>query len=328
MDTFVIGLSQLVIDIRILPRKKEKKRAEEEGFEEGVQIILKGPHTELLKECPIHSIQLSGPCYIPIKLLNEKGVPSKFLGAVGSDRAEIIKEKFFIAKIPFALELRRDVENYKRYIFSMNRSVYAPIVIDDFFFVTESFIDKNLQTINNAKIIMYSNYSVMYSSDISEYLLNKLSHNVLLALHLENEKLVDQENICLHKFYKRANIIFGNHKEIKELYYLLHKTTSDNIEQLVKRLSSNNKMVFCTNGPNPVICAENENLHIHKIEEIKSTEIDTFGAGDAFIAGVFYGMYKEKDFDGCINEGVNTARDWILSKPKDVEEVSDMSMYN
>lgn len=35
----------------------------------------------------------------------------------------------------------------------------------------------------------------MYSSNISEYLLDKLNPNILLTLHLENEKLVDQENL-------------------------------------------------------------------------------------------------------------------------------------
>ena len=74
----------------------------------------------------------------------------------------------------------------------------------------------------------------MYSSNISEYLLDKLNPNILLTLHLENEKLVDQENFCLHKFYNRTNIILGNHNEIKEHYYLLHKTIPNNIQQVLK----------------------------------------------------------------------------------------------
>ncbi len=84
--------------------------------------------------------------------------------------------------------------------------------------------------------------------------------------------------------------------------------------------------IFITDGSNPVVYNDHGEI---KTLEIESTEvINPNGAGDAFSAGLIYGIIKKHNIDDCVKFASKIAKRTVESIHTVIQKVSEINMVN
>ena len=111
------------------------------------------------------------------------------------------------------------------------------------------------------------------------------------------------------------DILFGNESEALT-FSQEQKFGTENIKEigsklvkLAKENSNRPRVVVLTQGHDPVLLFEGDNIREFPIVELKESEIvDTNGAGDAFVGGFLSQLIQGKEYDNCIRCGVAAAK--------------------
>jgi sugar/nucleoside kinase (ribokinase family) len=132
-------------------------------------------------------------------------------------------------------------------------------------------------------------------------------HNKLIIVGVSEPKMAN-----LPKNLKDVFLLICNQKEARALFDQTNLTDNQLIESL-KSLGI--KHVILTNGIQPIIYIGEDKVIYHNINHLVPNEmIDTTGAGDAFSAGVIFGLIHDKSILEALNDGVANASLVIKSK--------------
>jgi fructose-1-phosphate kinase PfkB-like protein len=93
-------------------------------------------------------------------------------------------------------------------------------------------------------------------------------------------------------------VLHNNILEIEQSLEISLRTENEKLNFMNDLYSNGIKQSFITNGKDDIY-ASNFDYH-YKAENLKIEEVDSTGSGDSFLAGIVYGLYKDKTFEESI----------------------------
>lgn len=160
------------------------------------------------------------------------------------------------------------------------------------------FKSKLEKMMHNCSIVIFA------GSSPSEAASEIFPFGIKIANEHDKISIVDTYGTGLQQCIDEApTVIHNNLDEINKSLGIELKTETDKIDFLNYLYSKNVKLAFLTDGPNPVYASKYD--FIYKIEFPKVNEIDSTGSGDAFVAGIAYGLEKNLVFDDFVMHAVS-----------------------
>jgi len=152
------------------------------------------------------------------------------------------------------------------------------------------FKTKLIKMIQNCKIVIFSG-SVPNKEAASIF-----TYGIELANELDKISILDTYGEHLQSCISATpTILHNNTHEIESSLNIKLNTQQSKINFLKKLYAQGIKLSFITNGAKPTLASKFD--FIYKIESPKTIEIDATGSGDAFVAGIAYGIEKALVFD-------------------------------
>ncbi len=160
----------------------------------------------------------------------------------------------------------------------------------------KDFADKLEKMIMNCSIVVFSGSSPCKETDFI------FPYGIELANKYDKISVLDTYGDHLESCINSApTVIHNNANELAQSLNLKFDTEADYINTLNYLYSKGIKLAFITNGKNPIY-ASKFNFH-YKINPPDINEVDPTGSGDAFVAGVVYGLEKDLVFDEFVKIG-------------------------
>ncbi len=152
------------------------------------------------------------------------------------------------------------------------------------------FKTKLIKMIQNCKIVVFS------GSIPNKEASSIITYGIELANELDKISILDTYGDHLQNCIDASpTILHNNTHEIETSLNIKLKTQQSKIDFLKSLYSKGVKLAFITNGGKPTFASKFD--FIYKIELPKINEIDATGSGDAFVAGIAYGIEKALVFD-------------------------------
>ena len=254
--------------------------------------------------------------------LSIKNVALIFLGGNNGKmlRKILIDENVDFASIPSKCETRAAtiaIEKTKKRI----TSLFEPSSE-----LTENEINefktKLIKMIQNCGIVVFS------GSVPNKKAASIITYGIELAKELDKISILDTYGNHLQDCINAGPSVL--HNNVDELEKSLQINLSSEVKKVkfLKELYEKGiKLAFITNGAKPTYASKFD--FVYKIQSPKIDEIDSTGSGDAFIAGITYGLEKSLVFDQFVKVAsalgsVNAARwDVCNAKLEDFENIVD-----
>ncbi|MCF6270629.1 MAG: PfkB family carbohydrate kinase [Melioribacteraceae bacterium] len=152
------------------------------------------------------------------------------------------------------------------------------------------FKTKLIKMIQNCKIVVFSG-SIPNKESASI-----ITYGIELANELDKISILDTYGDHLQSCIDASpTILHNNIHEIESSLNIKLKTQQSKIDFLKRLYPKGVKLAFITDGWKPTFASKFD--FIYKIESKKIDEIDATGSGDAFVAGIAYGLEKALVFD-------------------------------
>lgn len=152
------------------------------------------------------------------------------------------------------------------------------------------FKSKLEKMIQNCSAVVFSGSSPSETTDdifaFGIELANKLDKVTVLDTYGKHlQKCIDAQPMVIH----------NNISEIEKSLGLSLRSEKEKIEFIHYLYSKNVKLIYLTDGANPVYAAKFD--FIYKVLSPKINVADATGSGDAFVAGIVYGLEEAEVFD-------------------------------
>lgn len=152
------------------------------------------------------------------------------------------------------------------------------------------FKTKLIKMIQNCKIVVFS------GSVPNKEAASIITYGIELANELDKVSILDTYGDHLQSCINATpTILHNNAQEIESSFNIKLKTQQSKINFLKKLYAQGIRLSFITDGAKPILASKFD--FIYKIESHKINEIDATGSGDAFVAGIAYGVEKAMVFD-------------------------------
>lgn len=148
--------------------------------------------------------------------------------------------------------------------------------------------------------MIYNSSIVIFSGSIpSKQCEDIIPFGIELAHHHDKISIIDTYGAHLQKCINMSpTIIHNNIQEIESSLNIKLKNEKDKLNYLDYLYSKGIKLSFITDGANPAYASKFD-FH-YKIENPEIEEVDPTGSGDAFMAGIIYGLEKSFVFDDFV----------------------------
>jgi len=144
--------------------------------------------------------------------------------------------------------------------------------------------------IQNCKIVVFS------GSVPNKEAASIITYGIELANELEKISILDTYGEHLQSCINAApTVVHNNTQEIESSLKIELKTQQSKIKFLKNLYGNGIKLAFITDGWKPTFASKFD--FIYKIKSPKISEIDATGSGDAFVAGIVYGLEKALVFN-------------------------------
>jgi len=184
------------------------------------------------------------------------------------------------------------------------------------------FKTKLKKMIQNCKIVVFS------GSIPNEEAASIITYGIKLAHEFDKISILDTYGEHLQSCIDAApTIIHNNSDEIESSLNIDLKTQQSKISFLKKLYAQGIKLSFITDGSKPTFASKFD--FIYKIKSPKINEIDPTGSGDAFVAGIAYGLERALVFDEFVKIasalGSINAASWNVctTKLEEIENIVD-----
>ena len=152
------------------------------------------------------------------------------------------------------------------------------------------FKNKLEKMIQNCSIVVFSGSSPCRATD------DIFLYGIQLANKHDKISVLDTYGSHLRNCIDASpTVIHNNIYEVEKSLGISLKEENEKLDYLAKLYSRNIKLMFLTDGPNPVYAAKFD--FIYKITPPKVDALDATGSGDAFVAGIVYGLENSIIFD-------------------------------
>lgn len=152
------------------------------------------------------------------------------------------------------------------------------------------FKTKLIKMIQNCKIVVFS------GSVPNKEAASIITYGIELANELDKISILDTYGEHLQSCINATpTVLHNNTHEIESSLNIKLSTQQNKIYFLKKLYAQGIKLAFITDGWKPTFASKFD--FIYKIESHKVNEIDATGSGDAFVAGIAYGLEKALVFD-------------------------------
>lgn len=148
--------------------------------------------------------------------------------------------------------------------------------------------------------MIYNSSIVIFSGSIpSKQCEDIISFGIELAHQHDKISIIDTYGAHLGKCINMSpTIIHNNIQEAESSLNIKLESEKDKLEYLDYLYSKGIKLSFLTNGAEPTF-ASKFGFH-YKVENPEIKEVDPTGSGDAFMAGIIYGLEKSLVFDDFV----------------------------
>jgi len=242
---------------------------------------------------PIEELKPGGKGINVCRQINKFGIRSLAYTFLGGNNGKVIKHILSEEKIDFTFIQTKNETRYSVItIDETNRSATTFFGPDYIILPGEAdeFKIKLEKMIRNCEIAVFSGSSPCKETNsifpfgieiANKY--DKISVCDTYGIHLKD--CIDQSPTILH----------NNISEIKNSLNISLNDEKEKLSFLDFLYSKGVKQSFITNGKEDIY-ASNFDYH-YRIENTKIEEVDPTGSGDAFVAGLVYGLNKDKTFD-------------------------------
>jgi 1-phosphofructokinase family hexose kinase len=242
---------------------------------------------------PIEELKPGGKGINVCRQINKFGIRSLAYTFLGGNNGKVIKHLLSEEKIDFTFNQTKNETRYSVItIDETNRSATTFFGPDYIILPGEAdeFKIKLEKMIRNCEIAVFSGSSPCKETNsifpfgieiANKY--DKISVCDTYGIHLKD--CIDQSPTILH----------NNISEIKNSLNISLNDEKEKLSFLDFLYSKGVKQSFITNGKEDIY-ASNFDYH-YRIENTKIEEVDPTGSGDAFVAGLVYGLNKDKTFD-------------------------------
>jgi len=258
--------------------------------------------------------------------LNLLGIKNSAFTFLGGNNGKILRNILTEEKIDFSIQSSKSETRTADLIIEEN-----PFRLTTFFGVNskiteeeaEEFKHKLDKMIQNCSIVIFSGSSPCETTD------DIFPYGIELANKYDKISILDTYGNHLKKCIDAApTVIHNNIKEV-EKSFSIELSTEEKVRDYLFYLNSKKiRLNFLTDGAKPFYAAKFD-FH-YRINPPKISTIDATGSGDAFVAGLVYGLEKSLVFDDFLKiatalGAANAAKlDTCKVKPEEYESIIDM----
>jgi adenosine kinase len=236
-----------------------------------------------------------------------------FLGCIGNDSyGTKIQDELNKAGVKSLLEVREDIKSSRCGVgIHLKERCLLPQIRASTMLSTE-FVQKNLDTISEASILLIEGYFVIEKYDIIQYLTKHFhTHNKKVAFTLSATFMVENFHDKMLEVSNQSHIIFCNNEEAT----IFSKNDSEDFEEVSasihKMLTPMDRILVITCGHKPVVISkfdykQNKLDFVLKsfVYPVDNEEIvDTNGCGDSFVGGFLSQYIKGESLEKCARAG-------------------------
>lgn len=185
------------------------------------------------------------------------------------------------------------------------------------------FKTKLIKMIQNSKIVIFS------GSVPNKEAASIITYGIELANQLDKATILDTYGDHLQDCINaRPTVLHNNVQEIESSLGIQLKNEKQKVQFLKNLYEHGVKLAFLTNGAKATYASKFD--FVYKIQPIKIKEVDATGSGDAFVAGIAYGLVKALVFDEFVRIAsalglVNATRwDVCTTKLSEVKNIVDL----
>ncbi len=242
---------------------------------------------------PFEELKPGGKGINVCRQLNKFGIKNFAFTFLGGNNGKIIKHLLSDEGIDFTFVQTKNETRYSIITIDKNRREATTFFGPDYIILrneAEDLKHKLEKMIMNCEIVIFSGSSPCKETDFifpfgieiaNRY--DKISVCDTYGNHLKN---------CIEK---SPTVLHNNIPELENSLKLSLKNEKEKLNFLDHLYSKGIKQSFITNGKEDIY-ASNFDFH-YKAESIKIEETDAIGSGDSFVAGIIYGLYKDKTFE-------------------------------
>jgi fructose-1-phosphate kinase PfkB-like protein len=185
------------------------------------------------------------------------------------------------------------------------------------------FKTKLIKMIQNSKIVIFS------GSVPNKEAAAIITYGIELANQLDKTTILDTYGTHLKDCINaKPTILHNNVQEIESSLGIQLKNEKQKVDFLKNLYEQGVKLAFITNGAKATYASKFD--FVYRIKPIQITEVDATGSGDAFVAGIAYGLIKALVFDDFVKIAtalglVNASRwDVCTTKLNEVENIVNL----
>ncbi|CAD5225037.1 unnamed protein product [Bursaphelenchus okinawaensis] len=240
---------------------------------------------------------------------------SVFFGAVGDDEyGKILANKARESGVNVQYQINKDVKTgtCAALVYEHHRSLCADLAAANTFTLSHLLTPENQQLIKNAQYYVVSGFFITVCPEgILHVAEHAAKENKLYCQNLSAPFVPLCFKEKLDQIIPYVDLLFCNESEI-EAYAQSQGWETKDIKEQARKLAKADKVnqkrsriVVVTQGHDPVIVVENDNLSEYPVPVLpKEKIVDTTGAGDAFCGG-FLALYLQgKSIEASVNCGI------------------------
>ncbi|KAM7264236.1 hypothetical protein ACFE04_001919 [Oxalis oulophora] len=180
---------------------------------------------------------------------------------------------------------------------------------------------ENWALVEKAKYFYIAGFFLALSPESTQLVAeHAAANNKVFGMNLSAPVICEFYKDLLDNVLPFVDVIFGNETEAKT-FSRVHGWETDNVEEIALKISqwpkasgTFKRITVITQGPDPVIVAEDGNVMKFPVVLLpKEKLVDTNGAGDAFVGGFLSQMVQEKPIKDCVRAG-NYAANIVIQK--------------
>lgn len=229
--------------------------------------------------------------------LNKLKIKNFTFTFLGGNNGKIIKSLLSVEKIDFTFIQTKNETRYSVITIDKKNNSATSFFGPDYIILpqeAEQFKLKLEKMIMNCEIVVFSGSSACKETD------------TIIPFGIETANKYDKISVCdtygAHLRYcieQSPTVLHNNISEIENSLSISLKNEKEKIDFMDFLYSKGIKQSYLTDGKNDIY-ASNFDYH-YKAENIKIDEVDSAGSGDSFVAGIVYGLYKDKTFEESFN---------------------------
>ncbi|MFA3783718.1 1-phosphofructokinase family hexose kinase [Melioribacteraceae bacterium 4301-Me] len=228
--------------------------------------------------------------------LNCLNIPNHALTFLGGDTGKLLRKVLSNEKISFSFVPTKN-ETREAFLAVEEKIKRVSTFISPNNLITEAesneFKNKLEKMIRNCSIVVFSGSSPCTQTD------DIFSYGINLANQLDKISVLDTYGTHLQKCIDSApTVIHNNITELENSLNIDLSNEQKKIDFLKFLYSKGIKLAFLTDGSNDVFAAKFD-FH-YKLSPPKIKLVDSTGSGDAFTAGVVFGLYHSFVFDDLL----------------------------